>query len=83
MSQAESAKAFSFSDQSRERQVSASVSRPVSPVRSLERVADAGELERIRRAMHAVDEVAYHWVIESDEIAWSSNADEVLGCPST
>ena len=46
-------------------------------------MADAGELERIRRAMHAVDEVAYHWVIESDDIAWSSNADEVLGCPAT
>jgi diguanylate cyclase (GGDEF)-like protein len=45
-------------------------------------VADTSELERIRRALHAVDEVAYHWVIESDEISWSSNAEEVLGCPA-
>ena len=83
MSQAESVKAFSFVDQARERQVPAPVSRPVAPERRADRVADASELERIRRAMHAVDEVAYHWTIETDEVQWSSNADEVLGCAAS
>ncbi len=83
MSQAESVKAFSFVDQARERQIPAPVSRPVAPERRADRVADASELERIRRAMHAVDEVAYHWTIETDEVQWSSNADEVLGCAAS
>ena len=30
--------------------------------------------------MEASGEAAYHWLIETDEIAWSANAREVLGC---
>jgi diguanylate cyclase (GGDEF)-like protein len=36
--------------------------------------------ESIRRALEAAGEAAYHWVIETDEIAWSANARDVLGC---
>jgi diguanylate cyclase (GGDEF)-like protein len=38
------------------------------------------ELERVQRAALAVGEAAYHWVIDTDEIFWSGNADSVLGC---
>jgi diguanylate cyclase (GGDEF)-like protein len=46
----------------------------------LARVAGLAELERVQRAVHAVGEVAYHWVIESDEIFWGANAAATLGC---
>ena len=52
-----------------------------SPVESLQRVISAEELERVRKAVLAVGEAAYHWVIESDEIFWSANAPEILHCP--
>ncbi len=35
----------------------------------------------LRRALTAAGEAAYRWNIESDEIIWSANAPEVLGCP--
>jgi len=41
---------------------------------------DSAEMERIRRAMEASGEAAYHWNIETDDIAWSANAGEILGC---
>ncbi len=34
----------------------------------------------MRKAVLAVGEAAYHWVIESDEIFWSANAPEILHC---
>lgn len=52
-----------------------------SAVESLARVISAEELERVRKAVLAVGEAAYHWVIESDEIFWSANAPEILHCP--
>ena len=52
-----------------------------TPVETLQRVISAEELERVRKAVMAVGEAAYHWVIESDEIFWSANAPEVLHCP--
>ncbi|WP_162918484.1 putative bifunctional diguanylate cyclase/phosphodiesterase [Taklimakanibacter deserti] len=54
-----------------------------TPVESLQRVISAEELERVRKAVVAVGEAAYHWVIESDEIFWSANAPEVLHCPAS
>jgi diguanylate cyclase (GGDEF)-like protein len=36
----------------------------------------------VRKAVVAVGEAAYHWVIEADEIFWSANASEVLHCPA-
>ena len=51
-----------------------------TPVESLARVISAEELERVRKAVLAVGEAAYHWVIESDEIFWSANAPEILHC---
>jgi diguanylate cyclase (GGDEF)-like protein len=41
---------------------------------------DDGMLERIRRSVEAVGQVTYHWVIETDEIRYSSNMDGVLEC---
>ncbi|MGH6819906.1 MAG: GGDEF domain-containing protein, partial [Methylocella sp.] len=38
------------------------------------------EMDQLRRAMEASGEAAYHWVIETDEIAWSANAGEIFGC---
>lgn len=56
--------------------------RAPGPVESLARVISAEELERVRKAVLAVGEAAYHWVIESDEIFWSANAPEILHCPA-
>ena len=41
---------------------------------------DMAELERVHRAVEAVGEAAYHWIIDSDVIRWSVNTAEVLGC---
>src|SRR3954453_22902012 len=49
-------------------------------VASLSRIMSANELERIGRCVLAAGEAAYKWIIESDEIFWSANAREVLGC---
>jgi diguanylate cyclase (GGDEF)-like protein len=38
------------------------------------------ELGRIRRAVEAAGEAAYHWLIETDDIVWSGNSADVLGC---
>ncbi len=37
--------------------------------------------ENIERAIKAASEAAYSWTIASDEIAWSENTSEILGCP--
>ncbi len=81
MSQADSAKAFAFfTDDSREPAAPAPAAGRPAGSKSAVKIADGPELERIRRALLAVEEVAYHWIIESDEISWSSNAADVLGC---
>lgn len=80
MSQAESARAFVFAEAPADVAPTAQPARHAPPFGGLSRPVDARELERIRRALHAVDEVAYHWVIETDEVNWSSNAEQVLGC---
>jgi diguanylate cyclase (GGDEF)-like protein len=49
-------------------------------VRALSRVMGQDELERIRRAVIAAGEAAYHWVVETDEIFWSANAPALFGC---
>ena len=35
----------------------------------------------IQRAISAASEAAYKWTITSDEISWSENAPDILGCP--
>jgi diguanylate cyclase (GGDEF)-like protein len=50
------------------------------PVEKVNRVRDMDDGVRMRRALEAANETAYHWIIESDEILWSGNAAEVLGC---
>jgi diguanylate cyclase (GGDEF)-like protein len=42
--------------------------------------ADADMLAKIRRAVEAVGEVTYHWVIDTDVIQWSPNMEKVLEC---
>ena len=42
--------------------------------------APLAELERLQLAVEAAGLAAYHWIIESDEITWSGNAADVLGC---
>jgi diguanylate cyclase (GGDEF)-like protein len=37
--------------------------------------------ENIERAIKAASEAAYSWSIASDEIAWSENTPDILGCP--
>jgi len=34
----------------------------------------------VHKALVAADEAAYKWNLQNDEIAWSENADEILGC---
>ena len=53
-----------------------------APVAALARTIDGQDLERIRRAVEAVGEIVYHWVIETDELRWSGDAAAVLGCPA-
>ena len=38
--------------------------------------------DMIRRSLEAIEAVTYHWVIESDEIRWSPNLQQVLECPA-
>ncbi|MGI9462520.1 MAG: EAL domain-containing protein [Aestuariivirgaceae bacterium] len=54
---------------------------PSSPVDAIARARDIDELERIRRAVLAAGEAAYHWDIKSDKIVWSGNVKEII--PST
>lgn len=35
----------------------------------------------IQRAIKAAGETAYKWTIVSDEISWSENAPDIMGCP--
>ncbi|NJM28935.1 MAG: sensor domain-containing diguanylate cyclase [Rhizobiales bacterium] len=51
-----------------------------APLDGLTRVTETASLDRIRRSIEAVGEAAYHWVVETDQIFWSSNVVEVLGC---
>ncbi|MDE2383962.1 MAG: EAL domain-containing protein [Alphaproteobacteria bacterium] len=44
-------------------------------------VAPAATEADLRQALRAAGEAAYRWNIETDEIIWSPNAPEVLGCP--
>jgi diguanylate cyclase (GGDEF)-like protein len=37
--------------------------------------------EDIQRAIMAANEAAYKWTIVSDEMSWSENTPEILGCP--
>lgn len=37
--------------------------------------------ENIERAIKAASEAAYSWTIASDEITWSENTPDILGCP--
>ena len=76
MSEPQPATPFSFSEPK-----SAAAEAVSSPVDRLNRVKDLDEIVRIRRALEAANEAAYHWIVESDEIVWSGNAAEVLGCP--
>jgi diguanylate cyclase (GGDEF)-like protein len=46
----------------------------------LKRLKELGELERIQRSLIAAGEAAYRWVIETDQLFWSGNAQEVIGC---
>ncbi len=72
MSEPQPATPFSFSEP-------AAAATP-SPVEQLNRVKDLDDIVRIRRALEAANEAAYHWIVETDDIVWSTNAAEVLGC---
>ncbi|MBI3673576.1 MAG: hypothetical protein HY245_09190, partial [Rhizobiales bacterium] len=50
------------------------------PARPVEAISDAADLDRIRRSVEAAGEAAYHWQVDTDVIAWSGNARDVLGC---
>lgn len=43
-------------------------------------VAHMAESDRLRIAVESAGLAAYHWTIESDEITWSENAADILGC---
>ncbi len=52
----------------------------VQPLPFIQAGVGAAGIERLERALEAAGEAAYHWVINTDEIAWSANARDVLGC---
>jgi hypothetical protein len=70
---------FSFSAERGEAQ-SEPASAPGKAVEKLARVAANRELEEIGRAVVSAGEAAYRWIVESDEISWSPNSADVLGC---
>ena len=43
-------------------------------------ISDATVLQNIQRAVEAVGEATYHWITETDVIAWSPNMEAVVGC---
>jgi hypothetical protein len=43
-------------------------------------ISDATVLQNIQRAVEAVGEATYHWITETDAIAWSPNMEAVIGC---
>jgi diguanylate cyclase (GGDEF)-like protein len=43
------------------------------------RIEEAAEAD-LKQALKASGEAAYRWQIETDEIIWSANAPEILGC---
>ena len=43
-------------------------------------VAPIDELGRLQLSIEAAGLATYHWVIDTDDIAWSGNAADVLGC---
>ncbi len=47
-------------------------------VAAMAQARDVGELERIRRAVEAAGEAAYHWTTASDKLLWNSNAASLL-----
>ena len=51
-----------------------------SPVAHFTPVSDATVLQNIQRAVEAVGEATYHWITETDVIAWSPNMETVIGC---
>ncbi len=47
-------------------------------------VAETAKLpspDDIQRAIKSASEATYKWIIVSDEISWSENTSEILGCP--
>ena len=48
------------------------------PISALKSIA-----EDVHQALVAAGEAAYKWTINSDEIAWSENTSEILGCSPT
>ncbi len=54
------------------------VQSPASSVNAIAKARDLEELERIRRAVLAVGDAAYHWDITTDKMVWSSNVSDVI-----
>jgi diguanylate cyclase (GGDEF)-like protein len=44
--------------------------------------AEINALADTLAALRAADQAAYHWNIETDEITWSENIADILGCPA-
>lgn len=80
MSAPETLTSFSFSGTPDAKAKPDAISEGRPEVQALARVAERDELDRIRLAVMAAGEAAYHWTIESDQIFWSANAPEVFGC---
>ncbi len=50
------------------------------PAPRFTQISDATVLQNIQRAVEAVGEATYHWITETDAIAWSPNMEAVIGC---
>jgi diguanylate cyclase (GGDEF)-like protein len=45
-------------------------------------VSDAKQLADTLSALRAADQAAYQWNVETDEIIWTGNVADILGCPA-
>ena len=50
------------------------------PAPRFNEISDSTVLQNIQRAVEAVGEATYHWITETDSIAWSPNMEAVIGC---
>jgi diguanylate cyclase (GGDEF)-like protein len=72
---------FSFETE----EVKVGAAQPLVPAASptAESISSATESpDLFRRSLEAIDAVTYHWLIDSDEIHWSPNLQQVLECPA-
>jgi diguanylate cyclase (GGDEF)-like protein len=55
---------------------------PLAPEAAAQVAVEARQLADTLSALRAADQAAYQWNIETDEIVWTENIADILGCPA-